>query len=729
MLIESSAAVLRNEMCRCALRVPACVGIALLSIALSNAALAQSTEVVVTGTRPGDATAESGGMVVPRINVGPLGPGDARDQPFSINSIPQALIQEQQAHTPDEALRNDPSVRAFPTQLGFAQNYLIRGFSVGPVYGFYQDGLDLLGYTTPALETDERIDILKGAASVLYGFADPAGVVNFVTKKPLSASLTDVNLGFMSRGTFNGELDASRRFGANEQFGARVDLYGQDGDMAVRRSETQRSSELLSLDWRGDGFKVWVTGQRFKTQRDGGNNVVFLAPIRTRYVIDAPDPRISYGQDFFFQNTEGKIFSGGVDATFGHWTISAAAGHSNDELRSLSSRSQPPVPTRLQPNGNYGVIPAGSGFDDDSDAARASVTRSDAFGSVNNALTIAYSYGEHDIRSYANATADVQLGFTNIYNPVPFAERFPAINPTTDQRIRLSTIIATDRLDLGPLVTLMAGGVRSSYDASVSSVATGAVTSRQVQDEVTPLAAILLHPIPSITAYASYIEALTPGGTAPSTAVNANELLAPFKGKQYELGIKTEPQTGLSINAALFQIEQQISFLNDANVFTADGQQRNRGIEVTIAGRITPQLTLFGGATYIDPRVSNSRTILTGRAIGTAKERASLFLSWDVAAVPGLALQGGGYYVSRYKQQENLPAAVAQGFAQEVYVRSNVTFDFGPRYAREIGGVPLTFRLYGTNVFNKAYWLNPNNNNGLVPGSPRTVRFNVTASF
>ena len=703
---------------------------------IADHALAQRTGVsgepgtiVVTGVRSDDATIESGGLIVPVTQAGPLGPTLAKDLPFAITSIPQAIIQNQQAHTADEVLKNDPSIRAFPTQLGFAQNYLIRGFSVGPVYGFYQDGLDVLGYTTPALETDDRIDILKGAASVLYGFAEPGGVVNFITKKPLDEAATDMTLGYISRGTITGEVDASRRFGKDGQFGARVDLYGQGGDMALDDAKTKRNSQLLAIDWRpAAGIKLWATAQRFETNRDGGNNVVFLAPIKTKYVIDAPDPRHSYGQDFYFQDTVGRIVSGGIDATSGAWTISAAAGHSDDKLRSLTTRSQPPVANRLQPNGNYGVIPAGSGFDDKSDAARASITRADDFGTVKNALTAAFSYGEHRIRSYGNAAADKLIGVTNIYDPVDFPAPTIAIAPTTDQRIKLSTVIVTDKLDIGP-VTLMGGGVRSNYSARVSSVATGAVTSRQQQDKITPLAAVLFRASPAVTAYASYIEALTPGGTAPSTAVNANELLPPFKSKQYELGIKTEPRNGFALNAALFRIQEQLSFLNDANLFTADGQQRNTGVEVTVAGKITPQLSLFGGASYLDPKVRNSRSILTGRGIGVAKGRASLFLSWDVVAVPGLALQGGAYYVSRYKQQENLPAAVAQGFAQEVYVRSNVTFDAGPRYTTAVGNVPLTFRLYGTNLFNKAYWLNPNNNNGLVPGSPRTVRFNVTASF
>lgn len=719
-----------------AIAVPTMRGAFLLSMASFVAAPAYAQEageraatIVVNGVRSDDATVDSGGLVIPVTQAGPLGPLLAKDLPFSTTSIPQAIIQDQQAHTPDEALKNDPSVRSFPTQLGFAQNYLIRGFSVGPVYGFFQDGLDVLGYTTPALETDDRIDILKGAASVLYGFADPGGVVNFITKKPLDQPLTDVTLGYLSSGTINGEVDASRRFGPDGQFGARVDLYDQYGDMALRRSKTERNSQLASFDWRPtDGVKLWASAQRFETKRDGGNNVLFLAPIKTKYVIDTPDPRDSYGQDFYFQNTEGRIFSGGLDATLGAWTISAAAGHSNDDLRSLTTRSQPPVASRLKPNGDYAVIPAGSGFDDNSDAARASVTRTDEFGAVKNNLTVAFSYGEHRIRSYGNAAADKQLGITNIYNPVLFNAPTIAIAATTDQRVRLSTIIATDRLEIGP-VTLMGGGVRSNYSARVSSVATGAVTSYQQQDRITPLAAILFHPLPAVTAYVSYIEALTPGGTAPSTAVNANEVLSPFKSKQYEVGLKTEPAKGLAINAALFRIEEQLSFLNDANVFTADGQQRNQGVEVTVAGKITPRLSVFGGASYLEPKVSNSRSILTGRGIGVAKRRASLFVAWDVAAVPGLALQGGAYYVSRYKQQENLPAAIAQGFAQEVYVRSNVTFDAGPRYSTNALGTPLTFRLYGTNLFNKGYWLNPNNNNGLVPGAPRTIRFNATASF
>ena len=67
--------------------------------------------IIVTGVRSDDATAESGGLVIPVTQAGPLGPTLAKDLPFATTSIPQVIIQDQQAHTPDEALKNDPSSR------------------------------------------------------------------------------------------------------------------------------------------------------------------------------------------------------------------------------------------------------------------------------------------------------------------------------------------------------------------------------------------------------------------------------------------------------------------------------------------------------------------------------------------------------------------------------------------------------------------------------------------
>ncbi len=195
-------------------------------------------------------TPASGGMYVPAPTFGPFGDTPAKDIPFSTNTIPQQLLQDQQAHSAADALKNDPSVRALPTVNQFEQNYIIRGFMVGPLNGIYQDGLDLLGYATPAVEADSRIDIVKGAASVLYGFAAPAGIVNYISNLPLDGSLTRVDLGYISRGTVDEGFDISRRFGPGGQFGIRGTVYQQNGATPLDNQTSDRNVQSLALDWR-----------------------------------------------------------------------------------------------------------------------------------------------------------------------------------------------------------------------------------------------------------------------------------------------------------------------------------------------------------------------------------------------------------------------------------------------------------------------------------------------
>ena len=247
--------------------------------------------VTAAALNPDGSTPASGGMYVPAPSFGPFGPTPDKDIPFSTNSIPQKLLEDQQAHSPADALKNDPSVRAFQPINQFAQNYIIRGFQVGPLTNIYQDGLDLIAYTVPAVEADTRIDILKGAGSVLYGFAAPAGVVNYISKLPLDTSLTRVDLGYLSCGTIDEGFDVSRRFGANGQFGVHGTVYQQNGATPLDRQTSDRNVQSLALDWRPtQDLRFWGVIEHDGFRLTGTQTPFFLSSPRFRRPT-APPPR------------------------------------------------------------------------------------------------------------------------------------------------------------------------------------------------------------------------------------------------------------------------------------------------------------------------------------------------------------------------------------------------------------------------------------------------------
>ncbi|HTY40337.1 MAG TPA: TonB-dependent receptor, partial [Thermoanaerobaculia bacterium] len=133
------------------------------------------------------------------------------ETPVSVQVVPQQVLQDQQATRLDKAVQNVSGV--IPVTAGFqsSDDYVIRGFDNFAVS--YENGLKLDEYTVSGFYRDmanvERVEIVKGPASVLYGQAEPGGLVNVVTKKPLDAPRYAFELQAGSFGTYRGTIDAT----------------------------------------------------------------------------------------------------------------------------------------------------------------------------------------------------------------------------------------------------------------------------------------------------------------------------------------------------------------------------------------------------------------------------------------------------------------------------------------------------------------------------------------
>ena len=120
-----------------------------------------------------------------------------------------------------------------------------------------------------------------------------------------------------------------------------------------------------------------------------------------------------------------------------------------------------------------------------------------------------------------------------------------------------------------------------------------------------PNISLIYKPLPWLTTYATYIEGLQAGGTAPNTAINYGEMFAPQVSKQYEVGAKaTVGETLLTL--ALFNIEKPNGYINQFRVYSEDGKQVNNGLEFSVTGKVTPELTVIGGFTLLDPKIKDS---------------------------------------------------------------------------------------------------------------------------
>lgn len=200
------------------------------------AAQAQDTtengeDIIVTAQRINRTEVTRGG------SLGALGDKAAEDVPFAIKSYNAALILNQQPQTLGQVLENDPSVRTTFAFGNAAELFVIRGFTLaGDDIGF--DGL--YGITPRQLiapELYESVQVLNGASAFLNGAAPGGsglgGSVNLLPKRASREDLTRVTANFTSDKHWGGSFDLSRRFGANGEWGLRINGAGRQGDVAI----------------------------------------------------------------------------------------------------------------------------------------------------------------------------------------------------------------------------------------------------------------------------------------------------------------------------------------------------------------------------------------------------------------------------------------------------------------------------------------------------------------
>ena len=157
------------------------------------------------------------------------------------------------------------------------------------------------------------------------------------------------------------------------------------------------------------------------------------------------------------------------------------------------------------------------------------------------------------------------------------------------------------------------------------------------------------------------------------------------------------------------------------NRFSADGEQRNRGVELSAYGAVGRGVRLYAGATWIDAELTrtNSTATVGNTAVGVPAVQLALNAEWDVPLLAGVTLTGGllhsGEQYANQANTQRLPAWT--------------TLDLGARYRTALAGQPLTIRADLRNVSDKDYWAGASTWGTLIAGAPRTFLLSATLDF
>ncbi len=695
------------------------------------------TEVVASADASAGGLTESyaGDQVARGGRVGILGNQDYMDTPFTSTAYTSKLIQDQQARSVSDIVQNDPSVRVARGFGNMQELYVIRGF---PLYSddiSYNGLYGLLPRQYVAAEFIERAEVFRGASAFLNGAAPGStglgGTINLLPKRASNEPLTRLTVGAENGGQGMVAADIGRRFGEDNRFGVRLNAAKRDGETTVEDERRTLDMFALGLDYQGD---------RFRLSADVGHQYHFIDSPRPSVtpsdgIPSAPDSDDNFAQPWTYSKEKQTFgtFRAEYDLSDSITGWLAAGVRKGEEYNRLAN------PTYTGAGSTSSSL-FENAREDDVSTGEIGLRGFAVTGTVSHQWVMSAAIFDSEERN-AYATSDALDG--NLYYPIdvprppyatgPFASGGALSDPGVVGRTHTQSLAIADTLgfmDDRLLVTL--GARRQGIESKSYDYNTGDRTAKDKRYETTPVAGVVYKLTDEVSVYANYIEGLAKGDTAPqtttppggteTTVLNAGQALAPYVSKQTEIGLKYDGGN-LGGSLAVFSTEKPFGVVTD-RVFREGGEQRNRGIELSVFGEPIYGVRLLGGVTLLDAELNDTEYGLNdgNHAIGVPRTQANIGGEWDVSGLPGLTLTSRVVYTSsQYATMDN-----------ELEIPSWTRLDLGARYRMVIEDRDVTLRARLDNATGRDYWASTGGYPGqsyLVLGAPRTLSLSATVDF
>ena len=670
----------------------------------------QPIELVVTG--------EQDGYRVPDASTATRTDTPLRDIPQSIQVIPQQVIKDQQITRIGDATRNVSGVTQQGGYGGSTDNYNIRGFTT---YDNLRNGFavsdDLVNPTNI-----ERIEVLKGPASVLYGQFEPGGVVNYITKQPLSEPYYSAEFTAGSFSTYRPSIDISgplnsdktllyRLNAAYENFGSFIDFNHQE-TFAIAPALTYKIGDATTLTLEYEYLKVDRTFYRGLTP----DPIVFQAPLNR--FLGEPD-------DYFSKETNSVFLN--VNHRFSK-NIQFRSGFSVTVNNSEESAFQPDI---IDVDGHTVLrrFGAGPAYYQNYSLQNDLISNFNT-GSIQHQVLLGLEWNRY-IRGYDYLRSTVSLTPSiDLFNPVYGASRPPEFDEAAERdRFDRNTIAVylQDQVTLLPNLKLLIGG-RYDFihrknrvqllDSLGRDPIDDATVDRLYNEAFSPRVGIVYQPIEPISIYASYSRSFNP---SDSRTVDGTQL-PPERGTQYEVGVKAELiKDRLSATFAAYDITKENVATTDPTPGNSDfsiaaGEVKSCGLEFDVSGQILPGWNVIASAFINDAFVSKDNSLPVGDSlVNAAGSGASLWTTYEIqnGNWKGFGFGGGLFYTG--DREAELPNT----FKIPSYVRADATIF----YKRDNWRVGLNFK----NLFDTRYY--DSQGYYLLPGAPLTVLGTFSVQF
>lgn len=687
--------------------------------AMAEEAVALPTIVVKADSQETDVT----GKLKKKASLNILGEKDVLDTPFTIRNYSDQAIQDSHAHTIMDVLKIDPSIRTTTNSGHLNENFNIRGFNVN------WDDLNLNGAYGMApsgrVSTDilSSVTVLKGPNALIAGMA-PGGSVGGVVvanTKRADKELTRVTANFEDEGFYKSGFDVARRFGENQEFGARVSAnYGQ-GEHIVEGLEDETISAVMGLDWTTDKAKINLDAYSTKDDRNGGSPAMVSFATLGK-VLDAPDGRSNYLPNLWGSQSANYIGLSGEYKLLDNLKVIAGVGTAEQKYQGHLFGTRLVVTDAAgNANSQYYHVK----MNQRNTAANLGLEGAFQTGSVQHVVGLRADYLHRDTNMHSKAGETKFL--TNLYNPsnlgsMPAA---PSISQTADNDYISYSF--TDQISLlDDKLQFILGARYQDIDIKNPTKP----ENNYSEDKVSPSLGIVVKPWgEDVSLYASYVEGLSQGSTVNNKDdANDGTTFAPFQTKQYEIGAKYQHGSWLHTLAA-YQIEKPSTItetfatpVNDYTQITTDGgETKSKGVEYGFSGNIIDDLIVWGNLAYIDVKYEKNTTAnIVGNTVeGQPEFTAGLGLEYHLPQVEGFSVNTRVNYVdSQYLNNSNT-----------LELPNYTLLDVGAKYTTNVGGVDTTFRANIDNVTDEKYWAGVFNSGFTTLGSGRTYKLGVSFDF
>lgn len=571
------------------------------------------------------------------------------ETPQSVSIITREQFEEQGAISVRQAVSYTPGV--YSNQIGASNRFdyiVLRGFSDGSLDNVYLDGLKMMGDTNShsSLVVDpwflENIEVVRGPASVLYGRSSPGGIVALTSRKPSFDPGGEIKLFAGNNNQRGAAFDVTGALDDNDRVAARLSGMTRYADSQFDTLKEQRYAIMPSLTWRiTDQTRLDLMAYLHRDPEGGSHSgLPYEGTVVPHYGKKIANTFFEGEDDYDKYDRRENMVGYNFEHMFDNgWSV-------RQKLRYLHTKVEL---NQVYAAGWLNESELNRGYSGSDEKMNAITLDNQLDGSVdtwavNHRLLLGIDYQDrsNDTTGYYGAFPAIDA-FNPVYGAKP---DYITMYSREKHKLRQTGYYLQDQMSWERWRFTLGG----RYDqVSVSNIDKLNQTRSDLDKNNFSTRAALLYLFDNgFAPYISYSTAFTPTSFADE---NGN-VLDPMKGKQWEAGLKYEPEgMNSQFSASVFRINQTNIATKEepTDPYRSIGEIESKGVELEAISQLTDSFRLQAAYTYTDIRYKKSSPEEQGkRAVYAPRNQASAWLSYDVKSGPldGLTLGSGVRYVN-----------------------------------------------------------------------------------